>query len=72
MKSKNLTKIIKVLKNNKFKYVELDTLVPVDFINQKSSEEIKTREDWKSNKSAQTTVKLENLLDEIKKIVKNN
>ena len=38
MKSKKLSKIIKVLKNNKFKYVELDTLVPVDFINQKSSD----------------------------------
>jgi len=38
----------------------------------KSSEEIKTREDWKNNESAQTTVKLENLLDEIKKIIKNN
>ncbi len=37
-----------------------------------SSEEIKTREDWKSNESAQTTVKLENLLDEIKKIIKSN
>ena len=34
-----------------------------------SSKEIKTREDWKSNKSAQVTVKLENLIDEIKKII---
>jgi len=34
-----------------------------------SSKEIKTREDWKSNKSAQATVKLENLIDEIKKII---
>ena len=34
-----------------------------------SSKEIKTREDWKSNKSAQVTVKLENLIDEIKKIL---
>ena len=38
MKLKKLSKIIKVLKSNKFKYVELDTLVPVDFINQKSSD----------------------------------
>ena len=37
-KKKKLSKVIKVLKNNKFKYVELDTLVPVDFINQKSSD----------------------------------
>ena len=34
-----------------------------------SSKKIKTREDWKSNKSAQVTVKLENLIDEIKKIL---
>ena len=38
MKLKKLSKITKVLKDNKFKYVELDTLVPVDFINQKSSD----------------------------------
>ena len=38
MKLKKLSKIIKVLKSNKFKYVELDTLVPVNFINQKSSD----------------------------------
>tara|TARA_Y100000590_G_scaffold467739_1_gene647702 strand:- start:1312 stop:2757 length:1446 start_codon:yes stop_codon:yes gene_type:complete len=38
----------------------------------KSSEKIKVRKDWKSNESAQSTVKLENLLDEIKKIIKNN
>ena len=41
-------------------------------VGKKSSEEIKTREDWKSNESAQTTVKFENLLDEIKKIIKSN
>ena len=41
-------------------------------VGKKSSEEIKTREDCKSNESAQTTVKLENLLDEIKKIIKSN
>ena len=38
MKLKKLLKIIKVLKSNKFKHVELDTLVPVNFINQKSSD----------------------------------
>ena len=36
----------------------------------KSSEEIKTREEWKKNESVQITVKIENLLDEIKKILK--
>ena len=41
-------------------------------VGKKSSEEIKTREDWKSNESAQTTIKFENLLDEIKKIIKSN
>ena len=41
-------------------------------VGKKSSKEIKTREDWKSNESAQTTVKFENLLDEIKKIIKSN
>jgi histidyl-tRNA synthetase len=35
----------------------------------KSSDEIKTRKDWKSNESAQATVKLENLINEIKKII---
>jgi histidyl-tRNA synthetase len=38
----------------------------------KSSEEIKTREEWKKNESVQITVKIENLLDEIKKILNNN
>ena len=38
MKLKKLSKVIKVLKSKKFKYVELDTLVPVNFINQKSSD----------------------------------
>tara|TARA_Y100001970_G_scaffold225305_1_gene278148 strand:+ start:14208 stop:15230 length:1023 start_codon:yes stop_codon:yes gene_type:complete len=38
MKLKKLSKITKVLKRNKFKYVDLDTLVPVDLINQKSSD----------------------------------
>ena len=38
MKLKKLLKIIKVLKSNNFKHVELDTLVPVNFINQKSSD----------------------------------
>jgi len=38
----------------------------------KSSEKIATRKDWKSNESAQTTIKFENLLDEIKKIIKSN
>ena len=36
-------------------------------VGKESSKDIKTREDWKSNKSAQVTVKLENLIDEIKK-----
>ncbi len=38
----------------------------------KSSEEIKTREEWKKNESVQISVKIENLLDEIKKLLKNN
>ena len=38
MKLKKLSKITKTLKDNKFKYVELDTLVPVSLINQKSSD----------------------------------
>ena len=38
-------------------------------VGKESSKDIKTREDWKSNKSAQVTVKLENLIDEIKKII---
>ena len=33
------------------------------------SAEAKTREDWKSNKSAQVTVQLKNLIDEIKKLL---
>ena len=38
-------------------------------VGKESSKEIKTREDWKNNKSAQVTVKLENLIDEIKKLL---
>ena len=38
-------------------------------VGKETSKEIKTREDWKSNKSAQITVKLENLVNEIKKII---
>ena len=33
------------------------------------SAEAKTREDWTKDKKAQITVKLENLIDEIKKII---
>ena len=33
------------------------------------SAEAKTREDWTKDKKAQTTVKLENLVDEIKKVI---
>ena len=38
-------------------------------LGKKSSEEIKSREEWKENKNIQVTVEIENLLDEIRKII---
>ena len=35
----------------------------------KSSEKIKSREEWKKNENIQVAVKIENLLDEIRKII---
>ena len=72
--------VIKVLKNSlwvclySFKLFSEINIDPgeIFFIKVADCPEIKTREDWKSNESAQTTVKLENLLDEIKKKKKNN
>ena len=38
-------------------------------VGKKSSEEIKSREEWKENKNIQVTVEIENLLNEIRKII---
>ncbi len=38
-------------------------------LGKEKSKDLKTREEWRSSKPAQITVKLENLVDEIKKII---